>query len=64
MKETQYKLEAILSKALQEEKLSTEDMIYLLRLDDADQINRLFATAKSLRHKYFDNKIFLYGFIF
>jgi methylornithine synthase len=64
MKETKYELEAILSKALQEEKLSTEDIIYLLRLDDADQINRLFATAKSLRHKHFGDKIFLYGFIY
>ena len=64
MKETQYKLEAILSKALQEEKLSTKDIIYLLRLNDADEINRLFATAKSLRYKHFGTKIFLYGFIY
>jgi methylornithine synthase len=64
MKETQYKLEPILSKALQEEKLSAPEIVFLLGLEEEDQINRLFATAKSLRHKHFGNKIFLYGFIY
>ncbi|UCE51565.1 MAG: methylornithine synthase PylB [Desulfobacterales bacterium] len=64
MKQTQHKLETILSQALQEDKLSTEDIIFLLSLDNADQINKLFAAAKSLRRKYFGDKIFLYGFIY
>ena len=64
MKETQYKLETILSKALQEEKLSKAEVVFLLGLDKSEHINRLFATAKSLRHKHFGTKIFLYGFIY
>jgi methylornithine synthase len=64
MKKKQNKLEAILTSALQEDKLCKEDIIFLLGLKSSEQINKLFATAKSLRHKYFGNKIFLYGFIY
>lgn len=64
MKKTQHKLEPILSKAKQGETPSTEDIVFLLSLDRSDQINKLFATAKSLRLKYFGNKIFTYGFIY
>ena len=64
MKKNTNKLENILSKALQEEPLSGEDMVFLLNLKNAEQINTLFATAKSLRSKYFGNKIFTYGFIY
>ena len=58
------KFETILSKALQEEKLSSEDVVFLLGLEHPDQINKLFAAARSLRRKYFGDKIFLYGFIY
>ncbi len=64
MKQSQQKLDAILSKALQEEKLSTEEIVFLLSLDKADRMNKLFAAAKSLRGRYFGNKIFMYGFIY
>lgn len=64
MKTNQHKLETILSRALQEEKLSPEDMVFLLSLNNTDQINKLFATAKSLRQHHFGNKIFIYGFIY
>jgi len=64
MKTTRRKLENILSKALQEDHLSTEDIVFLLGLNNAEQINKLFAAAKSLRRKYFGNKIFTYGFIY
>ena len=64
MKKNRNKLENILAKALQEEQLSTEDIVFLLGLNKAERINKLFATAKSLRLKYFENKIFTYGFIY
>lgn len=64
MKQSQTKLEGILFRALQEEKLSAEDIVFLLSLNNTDRINKLFATAKSLRQKHFDNKIFIYGFIY
>jgi methylornithine synthase len=64
MKPTQRKLENILSTSLQEDRLSAEDIEFLLGLNKAEQIHKLFATAKSLRLKYFENKIFTYGFIY
>jgi methylornithine synthase len=64
MKKNKTILEDILSRALQEEQLSSEEMVFLLGLKKAEQINTLFATAKSLRRKYFGNKIFTYGFIY
>jgi methylornithine synthase len=64
MKPTWRKLENILTKALREDPLSAEDIVFLLGLEEAEQINKLFASAKSLRRKYFGNKIFTYGFIY
>jgi len=64
MKEKKRKLDNIISKALREEKLSTEEIVFLLRLNKVDQMDKLFAAAKSLRERYFSNKIFMYGFIY
>jgi methylornithine synthase len=64
MKEKKGKLADIISRALLEEKLSTEDIVFLLSLNKVDQMNKLFTAAKSLRGRYFDNKIFMYGFIY
>jgi len=64
MKKNWNKLENILAKARQEEQLSGEEMVFLLGLKEMEQINTLFTTAKSLRRKYFGNKIFTYGFIY
>ena len=64
MRHSRNKLENILSKARTEDRLSAEDIVFLLGLDKAEQTNKLFATAKSLRRKYFGNKIFTYGFIY
>ena len=64
MKPNRNKLENILAKAQREERLFTEDIVFLLNLKETELINILFATAKSLRHKYFKKKIFTYGFIY
>jgi methylornithine synthase len=64
MKNNQTKLENVLTRALQGNKLPKEDIVFLLGLENSDHINKLFATAKSLRQKHFGNKIFLYGFIY
>jgi methylornithine synthase len=64
MKHDRNRLEKILAKALQVDHLSTADIVFLLGLTKAEQISKLFETAKSLRHKYFGNKIFTYGFIY
>jgi methylornithine synthase len=64
MKDKQNKLETILNKALQGETPSTDDIVFLLGLENQKDINKLFAAAKSLRETHFGNKIFLYGFIY
>jgi len=64
MKKNRNKLENILARAQQEERLCAEDIVFLLGLNETEQINKLFASAKSLRRKYFGNKIFTYGFIY
>jgi methylornithine synthase len=64
MNEIQHKLETILARAEQRNTPSAEDIVFLLGLENPDHINKLFATAKSLRQKHFGNKIFLYGFIY
>jgi methylornithine synthase len=64
MHATRHRLDAILSKALNAEKLSKEDILFLLNLDGADQLNTLFTAAKKLRREHFGDEIFLYGFIF
>lgn len=64
MKNNWNKLENILAKAQQEDHLSPDDIGFLLGLNTAQQINKLFAAARSLRRKYFGNKIFTYGFIY
>jgi methylornithine synthase len=64
MKDKKPKLNFIIQKALREDTLSADDIVFLLSLTKEDQMNKLFAAAKSLRGRYFDNKIFIYGFIY
>ena len=51
-------LEEILGKALREESLSRGEILYLLGLEQADQIKNLFTTAQGLRQRYFGDKVF------
>ena len=62
--EIKFFLEEILDKALHEEPLLRREVLYLLRLEQADEIKELFAVAQRLRHRYFGDKIFLYGFLY
>ena len=59
-----FKLEDILEKAYDRQCLSKEETIYLLGLKEEKEINQLFQVARSLRLRYFGDKIFLYGFIY
>ncbi|CVK19571.1 MULTISPECIES: methylornithine synthase PylB [Sporomusa] len=54
----------ILGKALEEEPLTRAELLYLLGLSAEDDIARVFAIARMLRHRYFKNRIFLYGFVY
>jgi methylornithine synthase len=57
-------LETLLKKALQEEPLSREEVLCLLNLKEEDEKGKLFETARMLRRRYFEESIFLYGFIY
>lgn len=58
------KLETILDKAFQREALSKDEITFLLKLSNEDQIDALFKTARRLRHDQFGHKVFLYGFLY
>ena len=59
-----HKLAGILEKADREEILAREEIAFLLRLKQRSQINDLFQAARVLRHRYFGENVFLYGFIY
>ena len=54
----------ILHKALQEQRLSRQEILLLLKSRPGRETELLFKAARQLREKYFDNKIFLYGFVY
>lgn len=54
----------ILAKAEQESPLSEKELTFLLNLNEPDQLDRLFQSARKLRRRYFENRLFLYGFIY
>lgn len=55
---------AILQKALKEDGLSRQEIACLLESCPGQETDSLFKTARQLRKKYFNNKIFLYGFVY
>jgi methylornithine synthase len=57
-------LTEILAKAENEVALSAKELSFLLCLKERFQKELLFKTARKLRRKYFEDKIFLYGFIY
>lgn len=57
-------LTRILGKAFEEEPLTRDELLYLLRISEKDDISRVFAIARMLRNRYFKNRIFLYGFVY
>lgn len=64
MNHTDNKLESILVKAQEYESLTTYDILFLLNLRDPSRIEKLFKSARSLRSRFFDDKVFLYGFLY
>ena len=59
-----FSIEEILDKALYEEPLSRREVLYLLRLEQVEEVKKLFEVAQRLRRRYFGDKIFLYGFLY
>jgi methylornithine synthase len=59
-----HKLKFILENAEKGGILTTEEIAFILKLRQKDQIDALLNTARALRHKYFGNKVLLYGFLY
>jgi len=53
-----------LEKANQEERLDREEIVFLLELRERSQIDAVFEAARGLRFRYFENRVFLYGFLY
>lgn len=64
MDESFYRFHNILQKASERRPLSRQEVEFLLDITNQDQINNLFETACALRDRYFEKKIFLYGFVY
>lgn len=57
-------LEAILEKAENGLTLSYQEIVYLLKMQNPADIQKVMGAARRLREKHFGNKLFLYGFIY
>lgn len=57
-------IDIILAKALQGSWLQDDELAYLLDLSDGEQREKLFAAARTMRHRAFADKVFLYGFVY
>ena len=64
MNDSHYKLAEILEKAIQEELLERDEIVFLLGLTQKKHIDDVFSAARELRSRYFGNRVFLYGFIY
>lgn len=60
----QFNLDRILEKACSQEPLTKSELVFLLGLTEECDLTKLFEAARSLRHRYFTNKVFLYGFVY
>jgi methylornithine synthase len=52
-----------LQKALEGKPLADEEIVFLLGLEEQDDLAQLFKAARTLRERYFGRKVFLYGFL-
>ena len=64
IREQSVTLNRILGKAFAEEPLTRSELLYLLRISGKDEIARVLAIARMLRNRYFQNRIFFYGFVY
>lgn len=57
-------LNKILDKAWQETPLKKEEILYLLKVNEKKDLEKIFNVAKKLRQRYFSKKVFFYGFVY
>ncbi|OLN27269.1 methylornithine synthase PylB [Desulfosporosinus metallidurans] len=57
-------LDRILEKAIQEIPLVREELLFLLRLSEENDLSKVFEAARFLRTRYFKDRVFIYGFVY
>jgi methylornithine synthase len=58
------RLESLIYKAFQHKSLGETDIVFLLQLREKEHVDALFAAARTLRKQFFQDSIFLYGFLY
>ncbi|HWR41672.1 methylornithine synthase PylB [Sporomusa sp.] len=58
------KLDEILKKAEQETLLSHKEILSLLSISSQNELDRVTLAARKLRERYFQHKVFFYGFVY
>ena len=61
---TQNDLDKFAGKILEGAQLSDEELRELLRMNDSEQLEKLFYLSRKIRDHFFGNKVFLYSFIY
>lgn len=64
MNDSQNKLDRILAKAADEQRLDGEEILFLLELREKSWIDAVIEAAGELRSRHFGNRVFLYGFLY
>ncbi|NLT38549.1 MAG: methylornithine synthase PylB [Methanomassiliicoccus sp.] len=57
-------VDGLLAKAWDQEHLTHDDIVNLLSVRNERDISMLFETAREIKERNFDNKVFLYGFVY
>lgn len=57
-------LDILLNKVKKRIAFTKEEILYLLKLKDRDEIEKLFSAAREVRKDCFGDQVFLYGFIY
>lgn len=57
-------LAKVLEKAEKEERLSEEEVLYLLKQQTEENVQQIFQTARKIRNNHFENQVFAYGFVY
>lgn len=57
-------LSKLLDRLASTRKASDDELKYLLALDAPEDLARLFEAARNVRKRHFDNRVFLYGFLY
>jgi methylornithine synthase len=61
---TSLQFDDIMYRSLKERPLTRSDIHYLLSIRKKKMFRRLFEVARTLRQRYFNNSVFLYGFVY